>query len=91
MTRPSGPRAIGHLEQRSEAVRRGLVGPEHAEVAAFLVQPHDVAQERAEDPRGLGEPGGGLRHIDPEIAEVRHLEIAEEKATVRMRVGPHAP
>ena len=49
-----GGDAIGHLEQRVQPVRCGLVRTEDAEVARRVVQLHHVAQEAADDARRFG-------------------------------------
>ena len=58
------PGSVGDLEQRVEAVGRGLVGPEHAEVPPLEIAPHHVPQEPAENPRGLPDDRPGARDGD---------------------------
>ena len=84
------PLARGRFEQRTEAVRDGLVRPEHAEVAQILVQRHDLAQERAERARVAGAHHAVRGHVDGEVAKVRHAQIAQQQSAVGMRIRAHA-
>ena len=73
------------------AIGVGFVRAEDAEVLGVQVQLHDVAQEFAQDARGLGVHSAGRRHVHGVVAEIGHLQILEQQAAVGVRVGAHAP
>src|SRR5262249_4005406 len=77
-----------HLEHGTETVRRRLIGPQETE--AFRVELDDVAKEGAQHAGRLASNGAGGLHRDRVITKVRQLEIAQEHAAVRVRVGTHA-
>ena len=70
-------------------VRGGLVGSEQPERLA-VARDH-VPQERAQDPGGLAGRPARRRHVDRVVAEVRQREVAQEQASVGVRVGAHPP
>src|SRR5690606_10574522 len=84
------PAAAGDLEPRPEPVRFRLLRAEHAEVAALLVALHHVAQVRAEGPGAFGIDRPGRRYLDGVAAEIGQAQIAQQNATVGVRVHPHA-
>ena len=67
-----------------------LVGAEDAEVPGLLVELHDVAQEAALDPRGLGVGRSGARDRDRVVAEVGQPQVPQQQPAVGVRVGAHA-
>jgi hypothetical protein len=83
------PDAVGRLENPAEPIGGGLVGAEHAEVARRLVCPHDVAQPGAEHPRRLARGRRRPLHAHGVAPVVRQLQVAQQKAAVRVRVGAH--
>jgi hypothetical protein len=83
------PHAVGDLEHVAEAVGGGLVGPHQAK--ALGVARDDVAQEASEHACGLARARARPRDIDRVIAKVGHLQIAQQEASVGVRVGAHAP
>ena len=82
------PGLARHLEDRLEAVRGRLVGPEHPEVVR--VPGHDVADERAGHVGRLARRAARLGHVDGVLAEVGHDQLAQEQAAVGVRVGAHS-
>ena len=82
--------ARGHVQHILPAIRVVLVRAEQAEVLAVQVQLHDVAQEPAHFPRRFGGGCARARHLDGVVAEVRHLEIAQQQAAVGVRIVAHA-
>ena len=82
------PGLLRHLIQRLQAVRRGFVRPEHAEVRHVVA--HDVAQERAERLRVLVPDRAGRGNLHRIVAKVRHLQILAQQAAVGVRIGAHA-
>ena len=81
--------AVGHLQHVLPAVRVVLVRAEQAEVLALQVLLHDVAEELAHHPRRLGGGRAGAGHLDRVVAEVRHLQVAQQQAAVGVRVVAH--
>src|SRR5665648_168760 len=65
-----------------------LVGSEETE--AVGVGGGHVAQACAQNSSGLGGRRARLGHVDRELAEVGQSQIAQEQATVSVRVGAHA-
>ena len=65
-------------------------GRDDAEVARLRVQLHDVTEEAPRDARRLGVHTAGTRDVDRIVAEVGQPEVAQEQATVRVRVRAHA-
>ncbi len=70
------PGPVGPLEHGREPVGRCLVRAHQAE--PVRVAGDDVAQERAQDPGGLAELGGGTLHRHGVAAEIRHGQIAQQ-------------
>ncbi len=85
------PGAVGHLEQRAEAVGVGFVRAHHAEVSCLHVQLHYVAQVTAHDPGCLRLFRAWAAYRDGIVAEVRQPQILEQQPAVGMRIGAHAP
>ncbi len=82
--------AVVGLKDRGQPIRCGLVGPEHAEVAFVDVLAQRVAEERPKHLGGLAERGSRFVDRDRVLPEVGQLEIAQQQAAVRVRVGAHA-
>ena len=79
------PGLAGDLEQRVQPVGLGLVRSDDAEVALLLVAPQDVAQHGAEHPRRLGRAAAGGGDRNGVVAEVRHVQVTQQHAAVRVR------
>ena len=85
----SQPDFLGDLVDCFKLVGLGLVRPEDPEV--LQVRPHHLPQQ---DAQGGDVPGHGLagaRHLDGELAEVRHIQGPPQKSPVGHGVGAHAP
>ena len=82
------PGTVGRLEDRVEAVRGRLIGPEHPE--RLRIGLDHVAQEGAEHSRRLARGRGRRGHLDPVLAEVGQVQAAQEQAAVGVRVRAHA-
>jgi hypothetical protein len=83
------PGARSRREDVREAVRRGLVGAEDAEVVPVPLD--HVAKEAAQYPGRLAERLARRMNVDGVVAEVREQQVAEQNAAVRARVGAHPP
>ncbi len=84
------PLALGHLEHRFQAVGERLVRAKHAEISLFAIEFRHVAQERPEYVR-VADAGRARRgHDGRVIAKVRHAQITQQRAAVRMGIGAHA-
>ena len=80
---------IGDFEGGFEAIGDRLVGTEKSEIARLLVQLDHVAQERAQHVHIAGNGGGGRGDVDGIVAEVRHVEFAQQFPAVGVRIGTH--
>ena len=103
MTRPSGARCVVRartisaiqalsvdLEDGAQAVRRGLVRPEDAEVRRGCGR--ITSRRKAPSTRVASATSApGRRDVDRVVAEVGQVEVAEQLAAVGVRVGAHAP
>ena len=83
------PDAVRGLEHGAEAVRRGLVGAEQAEVGVLCIEPHHVAQKRAEYPRGLAGGASRFGYVRRVVPEVGQLQITQQHTAVGVRIGAH--
>ena len=81
------PLLVGRVEHALQAVRRGLVGPEDAEVVR--VEPDDVGEPAAQHPGGLGDRRAGTGHVDGVVAEVGQPQVLEQQTAVGVRVVAH--
>ena len=88
---PRVPLTVGDFEDRAQEIREGLIGTEDAEVALILIQLGHVAQELPEYKRILAVHGAGRRHGDRVSVEVRHAQVAQQKAAVGVGIGAHPP
>ncbi len=84
------PGAVGDLEHVLPAIRVALVRTEEPEVARRHVELHHVAEELAHDAGRFRRGGAGRLHLDRIVAEIRHAQVPEDQAAVRVRVGAHA-
>ncbi len=85
------PRAVGHLEDGVEAIRRGLIGSNDTEVRLIAILGHHIAQEGAEHARRLRVHLSGAGDFDAVLREVGHLEVVQEQASVGVRIEAHLP
>ena len=85
------PLPLGHFEERFQAIGKRLVGAEDPEVALLQVQLRHVAQERSQQVRVAFRQGAGRRHVHGVIAEIRHVQIVQQQASVGVGIGAHAP
>ncbi len=81
------PLFVGRVEHRLQPVRRGLVGPEDAEVVG--VEPNHLGEPRSQHPRRLGGRRTRRRHVDAEVPELRQPQIFEQQAAVGVGVVAH--
>jgi len=85
---PRRPLASGHLKDRGEAVGGGLVRAEEAEVAAVIVQRHDVAQEVAQNLGRLARRLARRGHRQGVGAEVGQAQVLEQQPGVGVGIRP---
>src|SRR5689334_3615201 len=102
MTRPSGarwssprlslgdPGAVGDLKSVLPAVRVALVRAEEPEIPRLHVHLHDIAEEPAHDPRGLGCYCTRSGHLDSVVTEIWQPQVSQQQASISVRVGAHA-
>jgi len=83
------PLARGRGEDVGEAIRGGLVRPEHAEVVGVALD--HVAQEPAEHARRLAEGRARLVDLDRVVAEVGQQQVSQQRAAVCVRARAHPP
>ena len=84
------PLTIGHLKDGTEAVGHGLVRPKDTKVALLAVKSDHIAQERPQHARVADTVLPGRGYSGCVLAEIRHLQIAEQYAAVGVRIGAHA-
>ena len=87
--RPGFPLPIGDFKDSLQPIGDRLVGTEDSEVPRILVQLDHVAQERAQHVHIAGLDGGGRGDLDGVVAEVRHVEFAQQFPTVGVGIGAH--
>ena len=85
------PLPLGDLENGAEHIRECLVRAENAEIARLLIAGGDVAQELPQHHGVLRGDGTGRRHVDGVSVKVGHPEVEQQRTTVGVRIGPHAP
>ncbi len=85
------PLAVCCFEHCRETIGHGFVWPKNAEVALCIVELGNIAQEGPKHPRIAVATHTGLRNSLCIIAKIRHAQIAHQQATIRMRIGAHAP
>src|SRR5450759_2346182 len=81
------PLLVGHVQDRAQAVRGGLVGSEDPE--RLGVQLDDAAEPLAEHPGGLGHGGAGGLHRYAAVPEVRQPQVPQALTAVGTRVVAH--
>ncbi len=76
----------------TEAIGGRFVGAKDAEVFLFLVGLHHVVQKLAEHARRFHVFRAAIlrRHVDGEVAEVRHVERLQQQSAVGVRRHAHA-
>ena len=82
--------AVGHFEHGVQAVGRGFVGSEDAEIVGSVVELDDVAQHVAEHARRLGDLAPGFGTVDGVGAEIRQVQVLQQQAAVGVRIRAHA-
>ncbi len=88
---PGVPLTIGDFKNRAQEIRECLIGTEDAEITLVLIQLGHVAQKLTQHERVLAVDGAGRRHIHRVDVEVRHAQVAEQKAAVGVGIGTHPP
>ena len=83
------PDPVRHLEHCAEAVGLVFVGREGAKVPRLLIELREIPQEDAERLRRLRDHVAGCRHVDGVLPEVRHAQVAQQQAAVRVGVRSH--
>ena len=81
------PGPVGHIEDRTEAVRDRFIWPHQAEVARIVGD--DVAEKLSQDLGRLVKGGPGLVDLDRVVAEVRKPQLLGQFAAVRVRIRAH--
>ena len=84
------PLAVGHFEQALQAVGDRLVGTKNAKMPLLVVELHHVAQESPEHMRVPDATGARGRHLDRVVAEIGNSQVAEQHASVGVRIRAHA-
>ena len=88
---PGVPLAIGYFEDRAQEIRERFIGTEDPEIALILIELDHVTQKLTQHERILGVDGAGRRHFYRVDAEVRHSQVAQQNAAVRVGIGAHPP
>ena len=87
----SHPRLAGEVDHGVKAIRCRFIRPEQSEVATDEIQAHDGRQKPAEDSCGLRLDAARRRDGHRELLHRRHDQRLQERATIGMRIGTHAP
>ncbi len=85
------PLAIGRLKKRFEAVGKRLIGTEHPEIPLRSVEFFHIAQERPQHVRIADALNAWRGHLGGIVAEIGHPQIAQQNASVGVRIRAHAP
>ena len=84
------PHAVAHGEHRSQTVGLELVWGQDAEVAPVRIERHRIAQERAQNTRGLRGTYGRLGHRHRICLKIWQPELLHQQAPVGVRIRAHA-
>ncbi len=82
--------SVRHFKESVKTVRGSFVRPHHPKVPAVGVALHHVAQEASHRACRLRLNRSRFGNVNCVIAEIRHLQISEQKPAVSMRIGSHA-
>ena len=85
---PLPPRGLKH---RLQAVGQRFVRTKDPEIPLGIVQLHHVAQKRSQHMHITNAPHPRRGHRHRIFAEIRHAQIPQQLAAIRMRVRPHPP
>ena len=85
------PLPVGCLKKGCQPVGERLVGAEDPEIPLPVVQLRHIAQERSEHMSVADSRRARRRHFLRVVAEIRHPQVAEQLAAVRVGIRAHAP
>ena len=84
------PLTVSDVKDGAQKIGKCFIRTKDPEVAPFLVERNHVTQKLAQHERILAFNGARRGHPQRMIVEVRHPEVVQQNAAVRVRVRAHA-